>query len=118
MALSMWQRRRCRLTFLSAWARGLRRTGVSPNRGVNWGEISRGRASPMRMVSTNPGTSVLPEIEESTRTRRVPPYNVILLNDDHHSMPFVMEVLIKALGCTKERAFEFMLEAHTSGRAV
>jgi ATP-dependent Clp protease adaptor protein ClpS len=72
----------------------------------------------MRMVSTNPGTTVLPEIEESTRTRRVPPYNVILLNDEHHSMPFVMEVLIKALGCTKERAFEFMMEAHNSGRAV
>ena len=72
----------------------------------------------MRMASTSPGTDVIPEIEESTRTRQVPPYHVILLNDDHHSMPFVVEVLIKALGCTKERAFEFMLEAHTSGRAV
>jgi ATP-dependent Clp protease adaptor protein ClpS len=72
----------------------------------------------MRMVSTSPGTEVLPEIEESTRTRRVPPYNVILLNDDHHSMPFVVEVLIKALGCTQQRAIEFMLEAHQSGRAV
>src|SRR5262245_24979805 len=52
------------------------------------------------------------------QTRRVPPYHVILLNDDHHSMPFVIEVLCKVLGIAVERAFQFMMEAHTSGRAV
>jgi ATP-dependent Clp protease adaptor protein ClpS len=55
---------------------------------------------------------------EETRTRRQPPYNVILLNDDHHSMEFVIEVLCKVLGCPLERAFQLMMEAHTSGRAV
>jgi ATP-dependent Clp protease adaptor protein ClpS len=55
---------------------------------------------------------------EETKTRRVPPYNVILLNDDHHSMEFVVEVLCKALGCNTERAVLLMMEAHTSGRAV
>ena len=70
----------------------------------------------MRLASP----AVLPETlpEEETRTRRVPPYHVILLNDDHHSMPFVVEVLCKTLGCTVERAVEFMWEAHTSGRSV
>jgi ATP-dependent Clp protease adaptor protein ClpS len=72
----------------------------------------------MRMASTSPGTDVLPEIEESTRTRQVPPYHVILLNDDHHSPEFVVGVLIKALGFSKERAFESMMMAHTTGRAV
>ena len=52
---------------------------------------------------------------EETKTRRLPPYHVILLNDDHHSMPFVMEVLCKVLGCPVERAFELMLLAHNSG---
>jgi len=55
---------------------------------------------------------------EETKTRRQPPYHVILLNDDHHSMEFVIEVLIKVLGCPIERAVQLMLEAHTSGRAV
>lgn len=55
---------------------------------------------------------------EETRTRHIPPYNVILWNDDHHSMQFVIEVLCKTLGCTPERAVQLMLEAHTSGRAV
>jgi ATP-dependent Clp protease adaptor protein ClpS len=65
-----------------------------------------------------PDTTTKTQPREETRTRRVPPYNVILENDDHHSMEFVVEVLMKALGCAVERAFQFMMEAHTSGRAV
>ena len=67
-----------------------------------------------------PGVIIAPEIEtdEDTKTRRIPPYNVILLNDDHHSMPFVVEVLCKALGIGAEKALQFMLHAHTTGQAV
>jgi ATP-dependent Clp protease adaptor protein ClpS len=61
---------------------------------------------------------VTTETDEVTHTRRVPPYNVILENDDHHSMEFVVEVLCKALGCAVERAVEFTLRAHHTGRAV
>ena len=59
-----------------------------------------------------------PRSDEETRTRRVPPYNVILDNDDHHSFEFVVEVLCKALGYTLERSFQLTELAHTSGRAV
>jgi ATP-dependent Clp protease adaptor protein ClpS len=55
---------------------------------------------------------------QETHTRRIPPYNVILENDDHHSQTFVVAVLCKALGYSIERAYQFMLEAHTRGRAV
>jgi ATP-dependent Clp protease adaptor protein ClpS len=48
----------------------------------------------------------------------VPPYNVILENDDHHSFTFVVEVLRKALGYTEERAQQLTKQADTSGRAV
>ena len=64
------------------------------------------------------GVTTKPREHEITHTRRVPPYHVIVLNDDHHSMQFVVEVLCKALGCNVERAVEYMVEAHTSGRAV
>ena len=64
------------------------------------------------------GVTTLPQRREDVHTRRVPPYNVILENDDDHSMQFVVEVLCKALGCTVERAVLYMMEAHTSGRAV
>jgi len=70
--------------------------------------------------------SSLPEIQVTTRpreqtdkrTRRIPPYNVILENDDYHSFEFVVEVLQKALGCNEQRALLFTKEAHTTGRAV
>jgi ATP-dependent Clp protease adaptor protein ClpS len=55
---------------------------------------------------------------EQTRTRKVPPYNVILENDDHHSFEFVVDVLRKALGYASERAYQLTLQAHTTGRAV
>lgn len=66
------------------------------------------------------GTEVVPEQEttQDPRTKLLPPYNVILLNDDHHSQEFVVEVLLNVLGCAVERAVVLMLEAHTTGRAV
>jgi ATP-dependent Clp protease adaptor protein ClpS len=59
-----------------------------------------------------------PKEQKKTRTRRIPPYNVILLNDDHHSMEFVVDVLREVLACTMERAFQLMLQAHATGRAI
>jgi ATP-dependent Clp protease adaptor protein ClpS len=65
-----------------------------------------------------------PTVAPRTRPRtdscahRVPPYHLILANDDRHSMDFVVEVLRKVLGLPLERAMSFMLEAHTTGRAI
>jgi ATP-dependent Clp protease adaptor protein ClpS len=65
-----------------------------------------------------PIVTTRPRERSEKRTRRIPPYNVILENDDYHSFQFVMEVLQKALGCNEQRAFAFTREAHTTGRAV
>jgi ATP-dependent Clp protease adaptor protein ClpS len=59
-----------------------------------------------------------PKEKDNTGTRRVPPYHVILENDDHHSFEFVVDVLRKALGFNEQRAFLVTNEAHTKGRAV
>jgi ATP-dependent Clp protease adaptor protein ClpS len=59
-----------------------------------------------------------PKVGEATRTRRLPPYNVILENDSYHSFEFVMGVLVKVLGCTPERAYQLTWQAHTSGRSI
>jgi ATP-dependent Clp protease adaptor protein ClpS len=64
------------------------------------------------------GITTKPREREETRTRRLPPYNVILENDDHHSFEFVMDVLRKVLGCTAQRAQQLTEEAHTTGRAL
>src|SRR3954451_2367966 len=72
----------------------------------------------MTRKMTDVGTTTKTEPRDETRTRRIPPYNVILENDDHHSMEFVVEVLQKSLGFSVERAVEHMMQAHSTGRSV
>lgn len=67
---------------------------------------------------TDVAVATRPETDSETRTRRVPPYNVILENDDHHTFEFVVAVLTKALGYSVERSLQLTLQAHTSGRAI
>src|SRR5262249_55967813 len=68
--------------------------------------------------SATPDVTTKPREKEAVKTRRVPPYNVILENDDHHSFDFVIEVLRKALGYTEQKAVLLTQEAHNSGRAI
>jgi ATP-dependent Clp protease adaptor protein ClpS len=65
-----------------------------------------------------PKTVVKTREKKKKQTRRIPPYNVILENDEHHSAEFVVHVLQKALGYAEERAFRLMMQAHTTGKAV
>ena len=65
-----------------------------------------------------PKTVVKTREKKKKQTRRVPPYNVILENDDDHSFEFVVGVIVKALGYNLERAFQLTHQAHTGGRAV
>ena len=63
----------------------------------------------------------LPVTEERSRTltEHLPPYSVILHNDESHSMEYVVQALVKSVPeLSTERATEIMLEAHTSDRAV
>ena len=52
------------------------------------------------------------------KPRVLPPYHVILENDDFHSFDFVISVLQKVFGVTEEKAFEFAMMAHKTGRAI
>lgn len=65
-----------------------------------------------------PDTIVTTKPKHGEQTRRIPPYHVILENDDLHSFEFVIEVLRKAIGCNEQRAIAFTTEAHTKGRAI
>jgi ATP-dependent Clp protease adaptor protein ClpS len=69
-------------------------------------------------MSVDSGTTTKPVEEVESRTRRLPPYHVILENDDHHSMEFVIEVLQKALGYSVERSYQLMMDAHSNGQAI
>ena len=64
-----------------------------------------------------PGIS--PDQDQDVRRRVLPPYKVVLHNDEHNSMEHVVESLRKAVpGMTLGKATAIMWEAHTAGKAV
>jgi len=63
-------------------------------------------------------TITRPDTREEQDTKLLPPYNVILANDDYHSVEFVVQVLLKVFAYEQERCWQLMLQAHNSGRSV
>ena len=61
------------------------------------------------------------EIEELVRLRArlLPPYKVVLFDDDYHEMDFVVSVLLHTVSkLTPAEAERIMLTAHLTGSAV
>ena len=56
--------------------------------------------------------------DERTKTKRQPPYNVILLNDEEHSFEYVIELLMKLFGHAKPAAEALTWKIHTTGRSI
>lgn len=57
--------------------------------------------------------------QRSTARKHAPRYRVLLHNDDHNSMEFVVEVLVKTVtSLTVPQAVDIMMEAHTNGMAL
>ena len=66
---------------------------------------------------TNPAR----EAEQARKTLQdlIPRYSVILHNDDHHSMDYVVASLLKSVSSlTTAEAISIMLKAHDEGQAV
>jgi ATP-dependent Clp protease adaptor protein ClpS len=63
-------------------------------------------------------TIVEPEVTEETRTRRLPPYNVVILNDEDHTFEYVIEMLIKLFAHATPKAKALTWEIHSRGRAI
>src|SRR5437660_7511538 len=56
--------------------------------------------------------------KEEVKTRRIPPYNVVLLNDDDHSYQYVIAMLQQLFGYPPEKGFQLAQEVDTSGRVI
>ncbi|HEY9644884.1 MAG TPA: ATP-dependent Clp protease adapter ClpS [Chroococcidiopsis sp.] len=57
--------------------------------------------------------------QRSTSQKHAPRYKVLLHNDDHNSMEYVVETLIKTVSSlTVPQAVSIMMEAHTNGIAL
>jgi ATP-dependent Clp protease adaptor protein ClpS len=67
---------------------------------------------------TLPRTSKKAKEQEEQKTKRQPPYNVILLNDDDHSFDYVIGMLQKLFGYPQEKGYQMAYEVHTTGRVI
>lgn len=63
-------------------------------------------------------TITLPEEQTETRTKRQPPYHVILLNDDDHTYQYVIHMLQVLFGYPEERGYQMAKEVDTKGRVI
>jgi ATP-dependent Clp protease adaptor protein ClpS len=59
-------------------------------------------------------------IEQRSTVRKIAPrYRVLLHNDDHNSMEYVVQTLITTVpNLTQPQAVDIMMEAHTNGLAL
>lgn len=66
-----------------------------------------------------PVLQVNPEEKTRLRAKLLPPYKVILFNDDYNDMDYVVAVLLHLINhLTQPEAYEIMLTAHLTGSAV
>ena len=63
-------------------------------------------------------TMSAPKTKNSTATRRQPPYNVIVLNDEEHTFEYVIEMLSKLFGHSRSTGESIAWTIHTHGRAI
>lgn len=56
--------------------------------------------------------------EVKNKTNYAPLWNVILHDDNDHTVQYVVNMLISIFGKTVERAFEHAEEVHKSGRSI
>src|SRR5262249_1919325 len=63
------------------------------------------RIQAMSDSMTLPETTTRPKEKEEHKTKRQPPYNVILHNDDDHSFEYVIRMLQRLFGYPPEKGF-------------
>jgi ATP-dependent Clp protease adaptor protein ClpS len=64
------------------------------------------------------GTTPAVEPKSDAAVKLLPPYHVLIENDDHHSQDFVVMVLRKVFGYDEPKATQLMHAAEEMGEAV
>ncbi len=63
-------------------------------------------------------TTTRPREERKQKTKGLPPYNVVLLDDDEHSYEYVIFMLKAIFGHPPEKGYELAKEVDATGRVV
>ena len=82
--------------------------------GADEGGSSTAVEEPVVMTQSSPQGKT----DSSSKTRRQPPYNVVVLNDEEHTFEYVIELLTKLFGHSLLIAEKLTWQIHNSGRAI
>jgi ATP-dependent Clp protease adaptor protein ClpS len=63
-------------------------------------------------------TITAPKPHTEQRTKRQPPYHVVLLDDDDHTYEYVIRMLQELFGHSFETAYLMAVEVDTTGRVI
>jgi ATP-dependent Clp protease adaptor protein ClpS len=69
-------------------------------------------------VESHEAVVARPRHESEEKTRRQPPYHVILWNDDDHTYEYVIRMLMDLFGYPPEKGFGMAKEVDAQGRVV
>jgi ATP-dependent Clp protease adaptor protein ClpS len=58
------------------------------------------------------------EKDSKTKNRLAPMYNVVLLNDEHHTYQYVVGMLVEVFRFELEKAVSHTIEVDSSGRSI
>jgi ATP-dependent Clp protease adaptor protein ClpS len=64
----------------------------------------------------HPSTATLTDTSE--QVDQLPPFNVILLDDDEHTYEYVIDMLVRTFGVSIERAFQLAKTVDAEGRVI
>lgn len=77
-------------------------------------EVELEESEPIVSTATMPREKT----DQETRTKRLPPYNVVILNDEEHTMDYVVELLGKLFAHPRKTSIDLTWRIHLTGRAV
>jgi len=63
-------------------------------------------------------TAVSPERDQKKKPKRQPRYQVILWDDDDHTVPYVVTMMQKLFGYPREKGYQIAAQVNGDGRAV
>lgn len=72
----------------------------------------------MSELLTLPETQVRTRTRREEKTRQLPPYHVILLNDDDHTYDYVIRMMLELFNHPPERGFQLAKEVDEKGRVI
>lgn len=58
------------------------------------------------------------QTDDQQETKRQPPYNVVLWNDDDHTYEYVIAMVMKLFGYPVERGYQIAKTVDTQGKAI